>query len=67
MGIKTNAYRVLAGIQERKGALGKPGRRWERWRMEDVNRIHVAQCREQLRDFVNTVMNFGFYKILGIS
>jgi hypothetical protein len=29
--------------------------------MEDVNWIHLAQCRNQLRNFVNMVMNFGFY------
>jgi hypothetical protein len=29
MGNKTNEYRVLVGRHERKGALEKPGHRWE--------------------------------------
>jgi hypothetical protein len=60
-----NAYRVLVRKPEGKRPLVRPRRRWEdnismdiretRW--EGVDRIHLAQDREQWWALVNTVMN----------
>jgi hypothetical protein len=34
---------------------------------EGVDRLHLVQDRDQWRALVNTIMNFGFHKRLGIS
>jgi hypothetical protein len=64
-GEKRNAYRKLAGKPEGKRPLGRPRRRW----VDDIkmdlreigwgvmNRIDLAQDRNQWKALVNTVMN----------
>jgi hypothetical protein len=59
------AYKIVVGKPEGKG---RPRRRWENnMRMdlgktgwEVVDRIHVAQDRDQWQALVNTVMHFRF-------
>jgi hypothetical protein len=65
MGEKRNAYRILVEKPEEKRPLGRPRRRWvDNIRMDlgeigwdGVDRINVAQDRNQWRALVNTVLN----------
>jgi hypothetical protein len=50
VGVKRDAYRILMGKLEEKRPLGRPRRRW-------VDRIDLAQDRDQWRPLGNTVMN----------
>jgi hypothetical protein len=66
IGEKRNAYRILVGKPEGNKPLRRTRRRWvdnikvdlrERgW--DGVDRIYLAQDRDQWRALVNTVMNF---------
>jgi hypothetical protein len=65
-----NAYKILVGKPEGK----RPLRRWEHNLMdlseiglEDVDLINLAQDRNRWLALVNTVMNFGSYKMRRIS
>jgi hypothetical protein len=70
-----NACRILVGKPEGKRPLRRPRRRWEDTIKMDLREIgcggmewiDLAQDRDQWRALVNTVMNFGFYKMLGNS
>jgi hypothetical protein len=61
---KGDAYRVLVGDSEAKGALGRLGGRWENSIKMDLREmswggmdcISLAQNRDQWRDFQNTVI-----------
>jgi hypothetical protein len=63
------------GKPEGKRPLGRPRRRWEdNIRMDlrvigwgGMDWIDLAQDRDQWKALVNTVMNFGFHKMLGNS
>jgi hypothetical protein len=65
MGDRIGSYRVLVEKPEGKRSLGRPRRRWEdnievnlkekAW--ERVDWIRVAQDRDMLQAFVNTVLN----------
>jgi hypothetical protein len=65
LGEKRNAYRILIGQPEGKTPLGRPRRRWvDNIKMDlreigwdGMDRIDVAQNRDQWRALVNTVMN----------
>jgi hypothetical protein len=65
MGAKKNAYRILVGKPEGKRPLGRPRSRWEDNIKMDlreigwggVDRIHLAQDRDQWRAFVSAVIN----------
>jgi hypothetical protein len=60
-----NAYKILVGKPEGKRPLGRPRRRWEDnirahlretgW--EGVDWMHMAQDKDQIIAFVNTIMN----------
>jgi hypothetical protein len=59
-----NAYSILGENPEGKRPLGKPKRRWEDTRTdlkevgwEGVDRMHLAQNRDQWRALVNMVTN----------
>jgi hypothetical protein len=75
MGERRNAYRILVGKPEDKRPLGRPRRRWTNnikmhlreigW--DGTDWIDLAQDRDQWRALVNTIMNLGFHKMLGIS
>jgi hypothetical protein len=64
-GEKSNACRILMGEPDRKRPLGRPRRRWVNnikmdlrvigW--DGMDRIDLAQDREQWRALVNTLMN----------
>jgi hypothetical protein len=72
---RRNEYMILVGKPEGRTPLGRPRRRWVdnikidlrdiRW--DGVDWIDLAQDMEEWRALINTVMNFGFYKILGSS
>jgi hypothetical protein len=72
---KRNAYRILVGKPEGKRPLGRPRRMWVdsiKMELREVGRsgmdwIDLAQDRDQWMALVNTVMTFGFHKILGSS
>jgi hypothetical protein len=65
MGGLRNTYRVLFGVPEGKGPLGRPRNGWEDnvemdlseigW--SGVDRIYLVQDRDQWKAVVNTVMN----------
>jgi hypothetical protein len=73
MGEKRNTYRLLVGKPEGRRPLGRPRRRCldnirtnlveVRW--GDVEWIGLAQDRDRWRALVNSVLNFGFRKMLG--
>jgi hypothetical protein len=75
MGEKRNAYRILVGKPEGRRPLGRPRRRWvdnikidlREIGWNGVDWIDLAQDRDHWRALVNTVMNFGFHKMLGSS
>jgi hypothetical protein len=62
---KNNAYRILVGKPERKGALRRPRRRWEdniKMHLREIgwgvmHWIDLVQDRDQWRALVNTAMN----------
>jgi hypothetical protein len=64
-GEKRNAYRILVGKPEGMRPLGRPRRRWvDNVKMDlreigwgGMDRIDLAQDRDQWRALVNTVMN----------
>jgi len=63
-GVLKNAYKILVGNPKGNRPLGRPNSRCEDMRTdlrqtgwEGVDWMHLAQDRDQLRDFVNTVMN----------
>jgi hypothetical protein len=65
MGERRNAYRILVGMPEGKGQLGRPRRRWvdnikmdlREIEWDDMDWIDLAEDRDQWRALVNTVMN----------
>ena len=65
----------LVGKPEGKKPPGRPRRRWEDNIKMDFQQvgcagmdwIELAQDRDRWRALVNAVMNFGFYKMPGIS
>jgi hypothetical protein len=75
MGEKRNAYRILVGKSEIKIPLGRPGRRWEimlRWILQMtgggcMDRIQLAQDRDQGRALISTVINLWVSQKLGHS
>jgi hypothetical protein len=75
MGENRNAYRILVGMPEGKRPMGRPSRRWvDNIKMhlgeigwDGVDLIDMAQDRDQWRALVNTVLTFGFHKMLGSS
>jgi len=66
MGEIRNMYKILFGKPEAKRSLGRPSDRWEDnvrvclretvW--ESVDRMHLAQDKDQWRALLNMVMNF---------
>jgi hypothetical protein len=64
-GENRNAYRILVVMPEGKRRLGRPRHRWvDNIKMDireigwdDMDRIDLAQNRDQWRALVNTVMN----------
>jgi hypothetical protein len=75
MGEVRGGYNILVGSPEGRRPLGRPRRRWEdniktdlrETGFGDVDWIDLAQDRGRWRAVVNTVMNFGFHKMRGIS
>jgi hypothetical protein len=75
MGERRSTHRVLVGKLEGKRPLGRPSHRWEDnikmdhqkvgWR--DMDLIDLAQDRDKWQALVNTVMNFRFRNMWGIS
>jgi hypothetical protein len=68
MGGIGNAYKILVEKPEWKRPLGRPRHRWEDnikmvfreiW-YEDVDWIHLDQCRDRWRALVNTAINLKF-------
>jgi hypothetical protein len=65
--VRRNAYRILVGKPEGKRPLGRPRCRWvdniiidlREIRWDGMDRIELAQDRDQWRSLVNTVMNPG--------
>jgi hypothetical protein len=68
-------YKVLVGKPGGKRPLVRPMRRWEdNIKMDlqevgcrDMDLTELAQDRNRWQALVNAVMNFGFYKMRGIS
>jgi hypothetical protein len=66
IGTTRNAYNILVAKPEGKRPLGRPRLRWEdnitmdlrEVGCEGVNRMHLAQEKDQWWALVNTVMNF---------
>jgi hypothetical protein len=73
MGEKRNVYSLLGGKPEGRRPLGRPRRKWiDNIKMDlleiglsVVDWIGLAQDRYSWRPLVNSVMNFGFHKMLG--
>jgi hypothetical protein len=65
LGVKRNTYRILMGKPEGKRPLGRPRRGWmDNIKIDmreigwgGIDRIDLAQDRDQWRALVNTVMN----------
>jgi hypothetical protein len=65
IGEEKGAYNILVGRPEGRRPLGRPRRRWEdnikmglrEIGFGDVDRINLAQDRDEWRILVNTVMN----------
>jgi len=65
LGVRGDVHRVLVGKPEEKRPSGRPRRRWEDNIKMDLREVggggdwmELAQDRDRLRAFVNTVMNF---------
>jgi len=74
MGEGRGVHRVLVGKPEGKRSLGRPRRRWEDNIKMDLREVggvgdwmELAQDGDRWRAVVNTVMNFVFPQIAGIS
>ena len=74
MGEGRGVHRVLVGKPEGKKPLGRPRCRWEDNIKMDLWEVggggdwmELAQDRDRWWALVNTVMNFGFHKVRGIS
>jgi hypothetical protein len=71
IGAKKNAYRILVGTSGQK-PLERPRLKWvdnikmdlREIRWDDIDLIYLAHDRDKWKDFVNTVMNLQFYKML---
>jgi hypothetical protein len=67
VGKNRNAYRILVGKAEEKRLIGRPRRRWvENIKMDlreigwsGIDKILLAQDKDQWRAFVKTVMNLS--------
>jgi hypothetical protein len=75
MGEGIGLYKVLVGNPEGKRTLGRPRRRWEdniKINLQEVgcgvmDWIELAWDRHRWQALVNTVVNFRFHKMRGIS